>query len=96
MITTMYTLGIMLIMVAIFLLIEMIRQLVKTEDPRWMFLLLAVGAVLTVGSIFVSEEPKDSDVLNGRAHYVKMVHEDRGVEQVTYRIEWNNKQNHIK
>lgn len=96
MITTMYTIGIMLIMVAIFLMIEMIRQLVKTEDVRWVFMLLAIGAVLTVGSIFVAEEPKDSDVLNGRAHYVKMVHEDRGVEQVTYRIEWNNKQNHIK
>ena len=96
MITTMYTLGIMLIMVAIFLMIEMIRQLVKTEDPRWMFLLLAVGAVLTVGSIFVAEEPKDSDVLNDRAHYVKVVHQDRGIERVTYRIEWNSKLNHVK
>ena len=94
MITTMYTLGIMLIMVAIFLLIEMVRQLVKTEDVRWVFMLLAVGAVLTVGSIFVAEEPTDSDVLNGRAHYVKMVHDNRGIEQVTYRIEWNNKLNH--
>ena len=96
MITTMYTLGIMLIMIAIFLLIEMIRQLVKTEDARWVFMLLAVGAVLTVGAIFVAEEPTDSDVLNGRAHYVKMVHDNRGIEQVTYRIEWNNKLNHAK
>jgi len=95
MITTMYTLGIMLIMVAIFLTIEMIRQLAKTEDPRWLFLILAVGAVLTVGSIFVAEEPTDSDVLNDRAHYVKMVHQDRGIEKVTYRIEWNSKLNHI-
>ena len=96
MITTMYTLGIMLIMVAIFLLIEMTRQLVKTEDPRWLFLILAFGAVLTVGMLFVAEEPTDSDVLNGRAHYVKMVHDNRGVEQVTYRIEWNSKLNHVK
>lgn len=96
MITTMYTLGIMLIMVAIFLLIEMIRQLVKTEDARWVFMLLAVGAVLTVGSIFVAEEPTDNDVLNDRAHYVKMVHDDRGIEKVTYRIEWNSKLNHVK
>lgn len=95
MITTMYTLGIMLIMVAIFLLIEMTRQLVKTEDPRWLFLILAFGAVLTVGMLFVAEEPTDSDVLNGRAHYVKMVHDNRGVEQVTYRIEWNSKTNHM-
>ena len=94
MITTMYTLGIMLIMVAIFLTIEMIRQLVKTEDARWVFMLLAIGAVLTVGSIFVAGEPTDSDVLDGRAHYVKMVHDNRGVEQVTYRIEWNSKLNH--
>ena len=84
----------MLIMVAIFLTIEMIRQLVKTEDARWVFMLLAIGAVLTVGSIFVAEEPTDSDVLDGRAHYVKMVHDNRGVEQVTYRIEWNSKLNH--
>lgn len=96
MITTMYTIGIMLIMVAIFLMIEMIRQLVKTEDPRWLFLILAVGAVLIVGAIFVSEEPTDNDVLNDRAHYVKMVHDDRGIEKVTYRIEWNNKLNHAK
>lgn len=96
MITTMYTLGIMLIMVAIFLTIEMIRQLVKTEDVRWVFMLLAIGAVLTVGSIFVAEEPKDSDVLNDRAHYVKVVHQDRGIERVTYRIEWNSKLNHVK
>lgn len=94
MITTMYTIGIMLIMVAIFLMIEMSRQLVKTEDPRWVFMLLAVLAVLTVGAIFVADEPKNSDVLNGRAHYVKMVHDNRGVEQVTYRIEWNSKLNH--
>ena len=84
----------MLIMVAIFLTIEMIRQLVKTEDARWSFMLLAIGAVLTVGAIFVTEEPTDNDVLNGRAHYVKMVHDNRGIEQVTYRIEWNNKLNH--
>ena len=96
MITTMYTLGIMLIMVAIFLTIEMIRQLIKTGDPRWVFMLLAIGAVLTVGSIFVAEEPKDSDVLNDRAHYVKVVHQDLGIEKVTYRIEWNNKSNHVK
>ena len=95
MITTMYTIGIMLIMVAIFLMIEMIRQLVKTEDPRSLFMILAVGVALTVGLIFATEEPTDSDSLNGRAHYVKMVHDNRGVEQVTYRIEWNSKQNHI-
>lgn len=92
----MYTIGIMLIMVAIFLMIEMTRQLVETGDPRWMFMLLAILGVLTVGMMFVSNEPTDSDVLNGRAHYVKMVHDDRGVEQVTYRIEWNSKSNHIK
>lgn len=94
MITTMYTLGIMLIMVAIFLLIEMIRQLVKTEDARWVFMLLAVGAVLTVGSIFVAEEPTDRDVINGRAHYVTVTHEDYGRTIITYDIEWNNKTIH--
>ena len=94
MITTMYTLGIMLIMVAIFLTIEMIRQLVKTEDVRWVFMLLAIGAVLTVGAIFVAEEPKDSDVLSGKAHYVKVVHYDGNKETVTYTISWDDKIRH--
>ncbi len=94
MITTMYTLGIMLIMVAIFLLIEMIRQLVNTSDARWALMILVVGAALAVGLIFIADEPTDKDVLNDRAHYVKMVHDDRGIEKVTYRIEWNSKLNH--
>jgi 1,4-dihydroxy-2-naphthoate octaprenyltransferase len=90
----MYTFGIILIMVAIFLLIEMIRQLVKTEDARWVFMLLAVGAVLTIGAIFVAEEPTDRDVINGRAHYVTVTHEDYGRTIITYDIEWNNKTIH--
>lgn len=91
MITTTYTLGIMLIMVAIFLVIEMIRQLVNTEDVRWVFIILLIGVVLTVGILFVTDEPTDKDVLNGRAHYVNVVHQYNGNEVVTYRIEWNKK-----
>lgn len=91
MITTMYTLGVILIMTAIFLMIEMARQLINTGDARWVFTILVIGALLCVGMIFVTDEPTDKDVLNGKAHYVKVVHQDRGIEKVTYRIEWNSK-----
>ena len=94
MITTTYTLGVILIMIAIFLLIEMARQLVNTCDPRWAFTILVIGAASIVGAIFVADEPTDKDVLNDRAHYVKVVHQDSGIERVTYRIEWNNKSLH--
>lgn len=90
----MYTLGVMLIMIAIFLMIEMIRQLVKTEDTMWLFMILAVGAVLLVGSMFVTDEPTNKDVLNGKAHYNKVVTYDGDKEIVTYRIEWNDKTKH--
>lgn len=96
MITTMYTLGVILIMIAIFLIIEMARQLASTGDPRWTFIILVVGMVLFVGAIFVTDEPTDKDVLNGKAHYVKVVHYDQGVEKETYRIEWNSKLNNIE
>lgn len=96
MITTTYTLGIMLIMVAIFLVIEMIRQLVNTEDARWVFIILLIGVVLTVGVLFVIDEPTDKDVLNDRAHYVNVVHQYNGNEVVTYRIEWNKKDVSLK
>ena len=93
MITTMYTIGIIFIMIAIFLLIEMCRQLVNTGDPRWSLIILAIGLFSTVGAVFVATEPKDKDVLNGKAHYVKVVHQDQDTERVTYRIEWNRKSN---
>lgn len=92
----MYTLGVIFIMIGVYLIVETVRQLVRTGDARWIFLISAADLFLGLGIPMVCEEPTDSDVLNGRAHYVKMVHDDRGVEQVTYRIEWNNKLNHIK
>lgn len=91
MITTTYTLGIMLIMVAIFLVIEMIRQLVNTNDARWALMILVVSTALVIGLMFIVDEPTDKDVLNGRAHYVNVVHQYNGNEVVTYRIEWNKK-----
>ena len=96
MITTMYTLGVIFIMIGVYLIIETVRQLSRTGDARWIFLIFAVALFLGFGIPMVCEEPTDRDVLNGRAHYVKMVHDNRGVEQVTYRIEWNNKLNHVK
>jgi L-cystine uptake protein TcyP (sodium:dicarboxylate symporter family) len=94
MITTTYTLGVIFVMIALFLTIEMARRLANTSDARWVLIILVVGAALTVGLIFIADEPTDKDVLNDRAHYVKVVHQDRGIERVTYRIEWNSKQNH--
>ena len=94
MITTTYTLGVILIMIAIFSTIEMARKLCNTGDPRWVLMILVIGAALIVGAIFVTKEPTDKDVLNDKAHYVKVVHDDRGIERVTYEIEWNNKSLH--
>jgi len=91
MITTTYTLGVIFVMIALFLTIEMARQLVNTSDARWALMILVVGAALAVGLIFIVDEPTDKDVLNDRAHYVKVVHQDLGIERVTYRIEWNTK-----
>lgn len=94
MITTMYTLGVIFIMIAIFLLVEMVIQLTRTNDLRWMFLLLMLVFLLGFGIPMVCEEPTDSDVIYGRAHYVKVTHEYNSCSKVTYEIEWNDKSKH--
>ena len=94
MITTMYTIGVILIMIALFLAIVMAQQLINTGDPRWTLIILVVGVTLTVGALFVVHEPTDKDILSDRAHYVKVVTYDGDKETVTYRIEWNDKTKH--
>lgn len=94
MITTMYTLGVIFIMIGVYLLIETVRQLVRTCDARWIFLIVAAGLFFGFGIPFVCEEPTDRDVLKGNAHYVTVTHEDYGRTIITYDIEWNNKTIH--
>ena len=94
MITTMYTLGVIFIMIGVYLLIETVRQLASTGDARWIFLILVSALFFGFGIPMVCEEPTDRDVINGRAHYVTVTHEDYGRTIITYDIEWNNKTIH--
>ena len=94
MITTMYTLGVIFIMIGVYLLIETVRQLVSTGDARWIFLILASALFYGFGIPMVCEEPTDKDVLKGDAHYVTVTHEDNERAIITYDIEWNNKKIH--
>ena len=94
MITTMYTLGVIFIMIGVYLLIETVRQLVSTGDARWIFLILASALFFGIGIPMVCEEPTEKDVLKGNAHYVTVTHEDSIRTIITYDIEWNNKTIH--
>lgn len=94
MITTMYTIGVMLVMLGVFVGIEMIRQLVKTGELAWMFMIMLVVSLLAVGLAMALDEPRNDDVLKGKAHYNKVVTYDGDKETVTYKIEWNDKARH--
>jgi hypothetical protein len=46
------------------------------------------------GGAMITGEPHNSDVLSGKAHYVKVVHYDGNKETVTYTISWDDKIQH--
>jgi hypothetical protein len=81
-------------MIGVYLLIEMVRQLVSTGDASWIFLILVSVLFFGFGIPFVCEEPTGRDVLKGNAHYVIVTHEDNERDIITYDIEWNNKKIH--
>jgi hypothetical protein len=74
-------------------LIWCIITAVATKDEAWLFSLILSGVLSIIGVATILEAPTDTDVKNGKAHYVEqnhieVVNGDTINNYKTYEIVW--------
>ena len=91
MITVEFVLGIIFITMSITALIFCTTMSFASWNANWLWSWIPFLIFIVVGATMVSETPRESDVLNRKAHYVEVYHTYGNDTIKTYDINWNKR-----
>ena len=91
MITTIFVLGIIFVTLGLTALSFCTIMVFSSENGNWFWSWVPFVIFIIVGIAMISETPRESDVLNGKAHYVEVYHTYDNDTIKTYHLNWDNK-----
>ena len=92
MITVEFVLGIIFITMSVTALIFCTTMAFVSWNENWIWSLFPFIIFAIAGAVMVSETPRESDVLKGKAHYVEVYHMYDNDTIKTYHLNWDKKQ----
>lgn len=91
MITVEFVLGIIFITMSVTALIFCTTMAFVSWNGNWMWSWIPFIIFVIAGAVMVSETPRESDVLKGKAHYVEVYHTYDNDTIKTYHLNWNKR-----
>ena len=91
MITVEFVLGIIFVTVSITVFIFCTTMAFASNNGSWFWSWLPFIIFFTIGGVMVGETPTESDVLNGKAHYVEVYHTYDNDTIKTYHLNWDKR-----